>query len=185
MSMQHSVMESPHCPRRWIRRFFDRDFAACLVPDHAFAHMVCPVMSMDCYRPWRQMATAARDIGSNIKVNKDKFQVNVDVQHFTPEEIFVKTVNGYVVVEAKHEDIKDEHGYISRQFVRRYALPEGTLPETVESHLSSDGVLTITTPRKVAEVIKGERTVPITQTGPIRKEVEDQKEPALDEKKIE
>ncbi|XP_059058752.1 protein lethal(2)essential for life-like [Achroia grisella] len=175
--------ESPRSHRYWPRRLLDQDFGLSLTPEDLLTTVQCPLISQDYYRPWKQIAAAARDIGSSIKADKDKFQVNLDVQHFAPEEISVKTVDGHIVVEGKHEEKKDEHGYISRQFVRRYALPEGTESETVESRLSSDGVLTITAPRKTPDAIKGERKVPIAQTGPVRKEIKDQNEPALVEKK--
>ncbi|XP_050680515.1 protein lethal(2)essential for life-like [Leptidea sinapis] len=123
-------------------------------------------------RPWRNLSTLQRDIGSTIKSDKDKFQINLDVQHFSPDEISVKIVNNYIVVEGKHEEKKDEHGFISRQFKRRYAIPDGCKPETVESKLSSDGVLTILVP-KMSEG-KDERVVPITHTGPVRRKGQDE-----------
>ncbi|KAH9629568.1 hypothetical protein HF086_008612 [Spodoptera exigua] len=163
-----------HAHHYWPSRLLDQDFGLALTPDDLLTAVAAPMFSEDYYRPWRQLASLNRDMGSSIKTDKDKFQVNLDVQHFAPEEISVKTADGFIVVEGKHEEKKDDHGYISRQFVRRYALPEGTEPETVESRLSSDGVLTITAPRKVPEAIKGERKVPISQTGPVRKEIKDQ-----------
>ncbi|KAL0810059.1 hypothetical protein ABMA28_010877 [Loxostege sticticalis] len=156
------------------RHLFDQHFGLALTPDDLLSVVAAPALTREYYRPWRHLAAAARDIGSSIKADKDKFQINLDVQHFSPEEISVKTADGYIVVEGKHEEKKDEHGYISRSFTRRYALPEGTQPDSVESRLSSDGVLTITAPRHVPEAIKGERAVPITQTGPVRKEIKDQ-----------
>jgi crystallin alpha B len=51
----------------------------------------------------------------------------LDVQQFKPDELTVKTVNDYVVVEGKHEERQDEHGFISRQFQRRYKLPNDIL----------------------------------------------------------
>lgn len=157
------------------RRLMDQHFGLALTPDDLLTAVAAgPLLNRDYYRPWRHLAAAARDLGSSIKADADKLQINLDVQHFAPEEISVKTADGFIVVEGKHEEKKDQHGYVSRQFVRRYALPEGTLPETVESKLSSDGVLTITAPRKVPEAIKGERKVPIAQTGPVRKEIKDQ-----------
>lgn len=123
-------------------------------------------------RPWRNLSSLARDVGSTIKADKEKFQVNLDVQHFAPEEISVKVCDKFVVVEGKHEERKDEHGYITRQFKRRYALPEDCNPEAVESKLSSDGVLTITAP-KLQALEKGERVVPIAQTGPVRRKLQD------------
>ncbi|XP_041984167.1 protein lethal(2)essential for life-like [Aricia agestis] len=154
-------------------RILDQDFGLALTPDDLLTAAVAPMLSRDYYRPWRQMAAVARDVGSTIKADKDKFQVNLDVQHFAPEEITVKTADGYVIIEGKHEEKQDEHGYISRQFTRRYALPEGCNPDTVESKLSSDGVLSIIAPR-VAKVAANERSVPIAQTGPVRKEIKDQ-----------
>ncbi|KAJ8705280.1 hypothetical protein PYW07_011107 [Mythimna separata] len=167
---RHMHHHSPY----WPSRLYDQDFGLALTPDDLLTAVAAPLLSEDYYRPWRQLAALNRDMGSSIKSDKDKFQVNLDVQHFAPEEISVKTADGFIVVEGKHEEKKDDHGYISRQFVRRYALPEGAVPETVESRLSSDGVLTITAPRKVPDAIKGERKVPISQTGPVRKEIKDQ-----------
>ncbi|CAK1546722.1 unnamed protein product [Leptosia nina] len=158
------------------RRLADQHFGLGLAPSDLLAAAAGPLLTREYYRPWRHLAAAARDVGSTIKADSDKFQINLDVQHFAPEEITVKTADGYVVVEGKHEEKKDEHGFISRHFVRKYALPDGTLPETVDSKLSSDGVLTITAPRTVPETIKGERKVPIAQTGPVRKEIKDQSE---------
>jgi len=73
----------------------------------------------------------------------------LDVQQFSPEEMTVKVVGNNVTVEAKHEEKQDEHGYISRHFVRRYVLPASHDATRVTSSLSSDGVLTITAPKKV------------------------------------
>ncbi|KAJ0171117.1 hypothetical protein K1T71_013316 [Dendrolimus kikuchii] len=156
------------------RRLIDQHFGLGLTPDDLLSIAAGPLATREYYRPWRHLAAATRDVGSSIKSDKDKFQVNLDVQHFSPEEISVKTADGYIVVEGKHEEKKDQHGYISRQFTRRYALPEGCTPETVESKLSSDGVLTVVAPKKVPPAVEGERKVPITQTGPVRKEVKEQ-----------
>jgi len=76
-------------------------------------------------------------------------QVILDVQQFSPDEITVKTIDNQIIVEAKHEEKQDEHGYISRHFVRRYVLPSSHDLANVTSTLSSDGVLTITAPKKV------------------------------------
>lgn len=89
----------------------------------------------------------------------------LDVQQFTPEEVSVKMVGNQIVIEGKHEEKQDEHGYISRHFIRKYMLPEGHNPEEVSSSLSSDGVLTISAPRLKLEGTGAERVVPITATG--------------------
>lgn len=152
------------------RRLQDQLFGLALSPDDFLTDLVeRPTISVRKYlRPWKSLAAASRDVGSTIKFDKNKFQVNLDVQHFEPEEISVKTADGFVIIEGEHEERKDEHGYVTRRFKRRYALPEGCNPDTVESKLSSDGVLTVTAP-KASIRDKDERTVPITQTGPVRR----------------
>ncbi|KAG6441919.1 protein lethal(2)essential for life [Manduca sexta] len=128
------------------------------------------------FKPIEQLSQAMsqlalKEMGSKITADNEKFQVNVDVQHFSPDEINVKVSDGYVVVEGKHNEKLDEHGYVSRQFVRRYALPQGCLPDTVQSKLSSDGVLTVTAPKVLPLPSAGERIVPITHTGPVQKQI--------------
>lgn len=58
-------------------------------------------------------------------VNTDKeFRVSLDVQHFKPEEINIKTKSNRIVINGKHEERPDEHGYIMREFTRQYILPK-------------------------------------------------------------
>ncbi|XP_037876893.1 protein lethal(2)essential for life-like [Bombyx mori] len=153
-------------------RIRDQLFGMDLSPDDFLADIIDrPIVRMKYVRPWRNLAAAARDVGSTIKTDRDKLQINLDVQHFTPEEISVKTADGYIVIEGQHEEKQDEHGYVTRHFKRRYALPEGCKPETVESRLSSDGVLTVIAPKSSQS--KDERAVPITHTGPVRRKQHD------------
>lgn len=63
--------------------------------------------------------------------------------------------------------------FISRQFTRKYQLPAGSNANDVQSSLSSDGVLTITAPRKPPAPVNTERVVPITQTGPAQIKTEE------------
>lgn len=100
--------------------------------------------------------------------------MNVDVQQFAPNEITVKTSgDNSIIVEGKHEEKPDEHGFISRHFVRRYVLPEGHDINQVVSNLSSDGVLTITAPKTEKGV--EHKTIPIQHTGRPSKAVEEKK----------
>uniref|UniRef100_A0A2M4BZK2 Putative alpha crystallin n=1 Tax=Anopheles marajoara TaxID=58244 RepID=A0A2M4BZK2_9DIPT len=125
-------------------------------------------------RPWHSSCVAnTRDSGSTVNVTNDKFQINLDVQQFAPEEISVKYVDKCLVVEGKHEEKEDEHGYISRHFVRRYMLPAGHNESEIASSLSSDGILTITCPRLAIEQ-KPEKSIPITHTGKPSKMAVDQ-----------
>lgn len=88
----------------------------------------------------------------------------MDVQQFAPNELNVKVVDNFVIVEGKHEEKQDEHGYISRQFTRRYMIPKDHDVQNIVSNLSSDGVLTVSIP-KVEGIENKERSIPITHTG--------------------
>ncbi|KAL7303724.1 hypothetical protein TKK_0003857 [Trichogramma kaykai] len=102
---------------------------------------------------------------STVSADKDQFKVTLDVQQFSPEEINVKVVDNHVIVDAKHEEKKDEHGWISRQFTRKYMIPNQCEVDQVESRLSSDGVLTITAPTKKALENNKEKVIKVQYTG--------------------
>ncbi|CAB3242768.1 unnamed protein product [Arctia plantaginis] len=86
---------------------------------------------------------------TTFNTDKDKFEVKIDVQQFRPDEIAVRTSRGYLIVEARHEEKEDGLGYVEREFIRKYELPQGAIPENVFSQISSEGVLTVTAPRQV------------------------------------
>lgn len=128
-------------------------------------------------RPWaftRDTQDLAKD-DKNLHCGKDGFQVCVDVHHFLPSEVSVKTVDQTVIVEGKHDERNDSSGSIQRHFIRKYCLPKEYDINTVHSSLSSDGILTIKAPPPVA-AISGERHVPITHTNiPVHLSVKDNK----------
>nr|ABM55659.1 lethal(2)essential for life protein-like protein [Maconellicoccus hirsutus] len=118
------------------------------------------------FRPWKELIPRQTSGSSLIKNEGKAFEIILDVQQFTPSEITVKVVDGSITVEGKHEEKQDEHGYISRHFVRRYVPPSSQDLDinNVVSSLSSDGVLTISVPKK-SLTYTGEKVVPIVQTG--------------------
>ncbi|XP_053676613.1 protein lethal(2)essential for life-like [Anopheles nili] len=156
-------------PRR-SSRLFDQQFATGIFSDDlqkmaSSFHSNIRTSRLGSFRrpAWSDLG-APRFASGLSNTGIDRLQINVDVQQFTPHEITVKTVNNSIVVEGKHEERQDEHGFISRHFVRRYVLPDDHDPKDVVSSLSSDGVLTITAPKKAlqpAPEVVYERTVPI------------------------
>ncbi|PWA22756.1 hypothetical protein CCH79_00001891, partial [Gambusia affinis] len=84
---------------------------------------------------------------SEMRMEKDRFVIYLDVKHFSPDELSVSVGDGFITVHAKHEDRQDDHSFVSREFLRKYRLPSGVLAADITSNLSSDGVLTITAPR--------------------------------------
>ena len=97
-------------------------------------------------RPWSLARQVMKDINKdqrNLHFSKDGFQASVDVHHFQPNEITVKTVDNTVIIEGKHQERDDGHGSVERHFVRKYVLPKEYDMNHVHSNLSTDGVLTI------------------------------------------
>lgn len=162
-------MERPH-------RIWDQNFGMGIYPEQLLlpssmmdkfypSMMTRPAMDMY-YRQLAELMRRAESSGtSTITADKDMFKVILDVQQFKPEEISVKLVDRFVVVEAKHEEKRDQHGLISRQFMRKYMLPEQVDEKELSSNISSDGILTIMAPSKQAEEKPNERTIKIQLTG--------------------
>ncbi|XP_018916236.1 protein lethal(2)essential for life [Bemisia tabaci] len=146
-------------------RLIDQHFGLGLRKDDLFADWPSLVRPSGAgyLRPFRNLLRQTSG-SSNITADDKSVQVILDVQQFAPNEIVVKTSNGAIVVEGKHEEKQDEHGFVSRQFTRRYVLPKDVEIENITSSLSSDGVLTISVPKKNPAIPGGEKVVPIIQT---------------------
>ncbi|KAL8173591.1 UNVERIFIED_CONTAM: hypothetical protein K2H54_009083 [Gekko kuhli] len=84
---------------------------------------------------------------SEVTLNDHKFQVFLDVCHFTPDEIAIRTVDNLLEVTAQHPQKADRHGFISREFTRTYILPLDADPLLVKATVTHDGILTIEAPR--------------------------------------
>jgi HSP20 family molecular chaperone IbpA len=99
---------------------------------------------------------------NQVKNEVKKYEIKLDVSHFEPQEITVKTVGNYVLVIGKHDERKDRLGLVSRQFTRRYQLPDDVEPETVVSALTPKGILIIEGLKKANQPKPdSERVIPV------------------------
>ncbi|KAJ8983280.1 hypothetical protein NQ317_010530 [Molorchus minor] len=147
-------------------RIMDQHFGVSLRPDDLLQSMVNPRMLIQCPAGYlRNWKNTVQDLGSTISYENDTFKANIDVQQFRPDEVVVKVADNTVTIEGKHEEKPDEHGYISRHFIRKYVLPPNCDINQIQSKLSSDGVLTITAPKLGEQKQIEHRQIPITQTG--------------------
>merc|ERR1711971_294102 len=103
---------------------------------------------------------------AKVSYDQDKFQVEFNVQDYTPEELSIKTEGDVLIVLAKHET-KAEGGqsFVSKQFEQRFSLPSGVKPEKISSSLSKDGFLTVTAPRDQQPAISAFKKKPVEQQG--------------------
>ncbi|EFX87001.1 hypothetical protein DAPPUDRAFT_235846 [Daphnia pulex] len=123
----------------------------------------------------RSMRHMDRELGkllSSVKEDDKSFQPNVSSCKlfkkgdggriaFPTGEISVKTTDTDIIVNAKHEERKDQFGSVTREFRRRVTIPKGVNHESVTSTMSPEGILTIMAPKMM---LKGsnERVIPIT-----------------------
>ncbi|KAG8434167.1 hypothetical protein GDO86_012514 [Hymenochirus boettgeri] len=96
---------------------------------------------------------------------KENFQLTLDVGHFSPDELTVKTQGRRLIVMGKHDKKRDNedgsyfHEY--REWKREAELPEDVNPEQVVCSLSRDGHLHIQAPRLALPTVP-ERPIPIS-----------------------
>jgi HSP20 family molecular chaperone IbpA len=79
---------------------------------------------------------------------KEKFEVGLDCQFFTPKEIEVKVNGDTLMIHAYHETRSDAHGQVKREVNRAYKLPADVDTKSLKSHLDQRGILTITAGKK-------------------------------------
>ncbi|XP_075393011.1 heat shock protein beta-6 isoform X1 [Tenrec ecaudatus] len=123
-------------------RLFDQRFGEGLL--EAELASLCPAALAPYYLRAPSVALPTAQVPAQVvPTAPGHFSVLLDVKHFSPEEIAVKVVGDHVEVHAHHEERPDEHGFVAREFHRRYRLPAGVDPTAVTSALSPEGVLSI------------------------------------------
>ncbi|CAH0592749.1 unnamed protein product [Chrysodeixis includens] len=138
--------------------------------------------------PWSQLirAAAALDVEDAFKEpqivsDNEKFQVNLNVKRFKPDELRIKVKNRYIIVEGKQKEKDDVHKFVTNHFVQRFVLPPGSKQEEVVAVLNENGVLTVTAPKHELPPPPPEREVPIDVRLPKVDETKTEK-PAIEEK---
>ncbi|KYO31991.1 heat shock protein beta-1 isoform X1 [Alligator mississippiensis] len=161
----------PHIPEDWYKwpsgtswpgyfRFMPSQAAAPMVAAAASPIITSPTATSIDYSQAlsRQLSRGI----SEIRQTSESWKVTLDVNHFAPEELVVKTKDGIVEITGKHEEKQDEHGFISRCFTRKYTLPPGVDATSVRSSLSPDGMLTVEAPLPKPAIQSAEITIPVT-----------------------
>lgn len=140
--------------------------------------------------PWSQLirAAAAMDVEEALEEpqiisDKEKFQVNLSVRRFKPDELRIKVKNRYIIVEGKQKIKDDVQQFMANHFVQRFVLPPGSKQEEVTAVLKENGVLTVSVPKHELPPPPPEREVPIEVRLPVK--VEDKTEKPATEEKVE
>lgn len=105
-------------------RMLEKSVTQEVLEDHPYFWRNAPLPPLrwsSLWRPWRYFSL--RDVGSRVDSDREKFLIEVDVHQFAPHEVTVRKTDKYVTIEGKHEEKRDELGYVARQFSRRYMIP--------------------------------------------------------------
>jgi len=100
---------------------------------------VCAITSS---HPFPQSSTMIQ--GSYHPCN---FRVRLDVRQFMPNEVKIYQNGEMIAVCGKHQENSAEHGFISREFTRKYQIPADVDPEKMTCVWHPDNVLIIKAPR--------------------------------------
>merc|ERR1712123_200553 len=108
-----------------------------------------------------------------VSVNNDKFQVQLELPGFSPEDFTLKTKDDVILLEAVHETKNEDGSTQTRNFSKEIKMPAGVQSEQLGSTYSGQGILTITAPRvidapegaEVSEAMKAQSQAFVTDDG--------------------
>jgi len=88
---------------------------------------------------------------AEVHTSKSHFLVKMDVRHFCPEELMVKTLEGFLIIDGEHEDKVDGVGSASRSFSRHFVLPVNCNVDGLHCEILPGGTLKVVIPREIPE----------------------------------
>jgi len=126
----------------------------------------------------RSMGVAGAGLGEaahNIQfsASNDKFQIQLELPGFAPEDFSLKTKDDIIIVEAVHESKNEDGSSNSRKFTKEFKMPAGVVTEQLASTYSGAGILTVSAPRvieapegaEVSEAMKAQSQAFVTEDG--------------------
>jgi len=108
-----------------------------------------------------------------VSASNDKFQIQLELPGFAPEDFSLKTKDDIIIVEAVHEAKNEDGSTDSRRFSKEFKMPGGVAAEKLASTYSGAGILTVSAPRaiqapegaQVSEAMKAQSQAFVTEDG--------------------
>lgn len=144
------------------------------------SHRYCNRAQRKHHRPRRNVTE--QSVVYTVRNNRTKFQIDLNARHFSPEDINVQAMNGFVIIKGKHNEKKHEPNCVSglsRRFKQSFALPGDCDIKTIEFRHSCNGMLSIRACKQgfyPKHSNKDEGTIRITPSGPVRRKEPDEDE---------
>ena len=112
-----------------------------------------PSRSQMLQNPFKGFKSMFNEEETKVDGDEAKMEVRINASEYKPEELKVSVQSGRLLVEGKHEEKKEDgSAYVQRCFSRSYTLPKEAQADQMVSHLSSEGVLLITTPKSTPAI---------------------------------
>merc|ERR1719203_440890 len=103
--------------------------------------------------PFKEFQSMLNEEQTKVDEDDLKMELRINASDYKPEELKVSVQSGRLLVEGKHEEKKEDgSAYVQRCFSRSYTLPKEAQADQMVSHLSSEGVLLITTPKSTPAI---------------------------------
>ncbi|XP_064456954.1 heat shock protein Hsp-16.1/Hsp-16.11-like [Ornithodoros turicata] len=112
----------------------------------------------------------ARDVPVETAEGGEKFQLQLDLADFKPEEVRVSIMGNQVSVRARSERKSSDGSNFVREFSHSVTLPDDVDPDTLRSVLNADGTLNIEGPRKHLPPPQEPKEVPIERGDSAKKD---------------
>ncbi|MFH4984060.1 hypothetical protein AB6A40_010769 [Gnathostoma spinigerum] len=144
------------------RRYYPMESMFSRFMDEAIREIERPFRDIAPYwidQPMLQACNIGNAIGKLVD-DKEKFEVEIDVSQFRPEELEVNVRDNELVVEGHHKERSDQDGTVERHFIRKYTIPKGAKPENIVSQLTDQGILSVVAPKMATEGAET-RSIPI------------------------
>ena len=108
-----------------------------------------------------------------VSASNDKFQVQLELPGFAPEDFSLKTKDDIVIVDAVHDAKNEDGSSDTRRFTREFKMPAGVVREQLSSTYSGKGILTVSAPRvlsapegaQISEAMKAQSQAFVTDDG--------------------
>eukprot|EP00092_Neocalanus_flemingeri_P010477 GFUD01011288.1.p1 GENE.GFUD01011288.1~~GFUD01011288.1.p1 ORF type:complete len:425 (+),score=157.40 GFUD01011288.1:54-1328(+) len=94
------------------------------------------------------LSEAAHNI--QVSASNDKFQVQLELPGFAPEDFSLKTKDDLIIVEAVHEAKNDDGSSKMQKFSKEFKMPAGVVTDKLVSTYSGEGVLSVEAPRVIS-----------------------------------
>merc|ERR1719382_2353153 len=111
--------------------------------------------------------------GAGLNEAAHKFQVQLELPGFAPEDFALKTKDDIIIVEATHESKNADGSSSTKKFTKEFKMPAGVVTEKLASTYSGSGILTVSAPRviaapegaEVSEAMKAQSQAFVTEDG--------------------